>query len=88
MTLAAAGTGVFGPVVIGDGETLTISSGAAGANVSFAAGSQITGTGKVVFNGGIGNDSFTGTEAADTINGGPATIRSTAGRAMTSSARG
>ena len=70
VTLATAGTGVFGPVVIGNGETLTISSGSAGANVSFAAGSQITGTGKVVFNGGTGNDSFTGTEAADTINGG------------------
>ena len=41
-----------------------------GANISFASGSQITGTGKVVFNGGAGNDIFTGTEAADTINGG------------------
>ena len=70
MTLATAGTGVFGPVVIGDGKTLTISSGSAGSNVSFAAVNQITGTGKVVFNGGSGNDSFTGTEAADTINGG------------------
>ena len=70
VTLATAGTGIFGPVVIGNGETLTISSGAADTNVSFAAGSQITGTGKVVFNGGNGNDSFTGTEAADTINGG------------------
>ena len=70
VTLATAGTGVFGPVVIGDGKTLTISSGSAGSNVSFAAVNQITGTGKVVFNGGSGNDSFTGTEAADTINGG------------------
>ena len=70
VTLATAGTGVFGPVVIGDGKTLTISSGSAGSNVSFAAVNQITGTGKVVFNGGSGNDTFTGTEAADTINGG------------------
>src|SRR5262249_31358635 len=70
VTLAGAGTGVFGPLVIGNGETLTISSGSAGSNVSFAAANQITGTGKVVFNGGSGADIFTGTEVADTINGG------------------
>ncbi len=41
-----------------------MSSGAAGVNVSFEAVKQITGTGKVVFNGGSGDDDFTGTEAA------------------------
>ena len=39
VTLATAGTGVFGPVTVGSGEILTISSSAAGAvNVSFASG--------------------------------------------------
>ena len=71
MTLAAAGIGVFGSAVIGNSETLTINaSSSGGADISFAAGSQITGTGKVVFNGSLGNDTFTGTDAADTMSGG------------------
>ena len=44
VTLATAGTAVFGPVTVGSGETLTFTANnVGGVNVSFASGSQING---------------------------------------------
>ena len=69
VTLATAGTAVFGPVTVGSGETLTFTANnVGGVNVSFASG--IVNAGTVVFNGSSGNDSFTGTDGADSLNGG------------------
>jgi Ca2+-binding RTX toxin-like protein len=77
--LGTPGAANIGPVIVGDGEVLSISANAEGNAVSFAAASQVLGTGHIEIIGGAGDDSivsFAGNDVLvggggnDTLNGG------------------